>query len=433
MEPLFTPSHDGNFTPEQSEQQRVFSRASSGHGRIIATSILLSSIFGFCAGMVANKYGPSLMKESSRSASSGVSHKNTDDLSQQAPVTMVQEDQAVVNVVKKSTAAVVSIVVSKDVPRYRDMFGGPFGFFFQPDSFGDDADVPTERQKVGGGTGFFVSSDGLIATNKHVVSDASAQYSVLLSDGSEHKATVLARDPVRDIALIKIDGSNYPTLSLGNSDALQVGQTVIAIGNSLGEFSNSVSRGIISGVKRDIIAGGNIQGGVERLSNILQTDAAINPGNSGGPLLDINGLVVGVNTAVAQGAENVGFALPINSLKRTIEQVQKNGKIVTPFVGIRYTPITKALQEANNLSVDHGIIVMRGDNRTDLAVVPGSPAAKAGIVENDIILEVDGQKITEKNPFDAMVQTRNVGDTISLKVLRNNEERTIQVQLEERK
>lgn len=343
------------------------------------------------------------------------------------------EDNTVVSVVESAMPAVVSIVVSRDVPVYRDnFFNDPFGLF---NPFGlPDQGQPSqkEKQKVGGGSGFFISDTGMIVTNKHVVSDANAEYTVLLSDGSEHAAKVLARDPVRDFALIKIEGSNFPTLRLGDSDAIKVGQTVIAIGNSLGEFSNSVSRGIVSGLKRDLVAGSNF-GQSERLTNIIQTDAAINPGNSGGPLLDIRGQVIGINTAVAQGAENVGFALPINSIKKSIDQVQKTGKITAAFLGVRYAMIDEAVQDANNLPFSYGALVVRGQNMTDLAVVPGSPADKAGIVEGDIILEVNGVKMNDANGLSELLAGHNAGEEISLKVWHKGMVKDITVILEERK
>jgi len=347
---------------------------------------------------------------------------------------MIAEDEATVSVVESVTPAVVSIVVSKDISIYRDnFFGDPFGFF-NPFGFPDQTQPSKkEKQKIGGGSGFFISDDGMIITNKHVVSDENAEYAVLLADGSEHMAKVLARDPVRDFALIKIDGSGFPTLQLGDSDAIKVGQTVIAIGNSLGEFSNSVSRGIVSGLKRDLVAGSGF-GQSERLTNIIQTDAAINPGNSGGPLLDIRGQVIGINTAVAQGAENVGFALPINSIKKSIEQVKKTGKITAAFLGVRYALIDEMIQDDNNLPFSYGALVVRGQNMTDLAVIPDSPADKAGIVEGDIILEVNGVKVDgNKNGLSELLSGYSAGESISLKVWHKGSVRDVFVALETRK
>jgi serine protease Do len=243
----------------------------------------------------------------------------------------------------------------------------------------------------------------------------------------------MAIDPVSDVAVIKIEaGKALPTLDLADSSNLKIGQTAIAIGNSLGEFRNTVSKGIISGLKRNVTAGDGF-GQAETLSEVIQTDAAINPGNSGGPLLNINGQVIGVNVAMAQGAENIGFALPINLVKKDIESVKTKGKIIQPFIGVRYIPVTADIQKQNNLPYSYGALVLRGQQMTDFAVVPGSPADKAGIVENDIILEINGQKIDENHQLADQIAKFNVGDTITLKIWHKGEEKNVKVTLEERK
>ena len=311
------------------------------------------------------------------------------------------QESFVVDAVKKASPAVVSIVLSKNVPKYEsyvdpnnrynpfgDMFGG-MDFFFNVPQYRQNG---TEKKEVGSGSGFFVSSDGLIVTNKHVVDQKDVEYTVFTNDGKKHSAKVLARDPVLDIALIKINGSNFSYLNLGNSDALQVGQSAIAIGNALGEFRNTVSVGVISGLARSITAGDSF-GKSETLDKVIQTDAAINPGNSGGPLLNLSGQVIGVNVAIVQGSQNIGFSLPVNSIKGVIESVKTTGKIVRPYLGIRYVAINADMKEKNNLTVDYGVIVKGGTDKNELAVIPGSPADKAGIVENDIILEIDGVKL----------------------------------------
>lgn len=343
-------------------------------------------------------------------------------------VTQLQDD-TIVDVVDKTTPSVVSIVVTKEVPQYRQM-RSPFDLFFgvpqTPDSVPDDQQF--ETQKIGGGTGFFVTTDGLIVTNRHVVLDQNADYTVVTSDDKEYPAEVLARDTVLDFAVLKVEGTDFAAVDLGNSDEIKIGQTVIAIGNSLGEFSHSVSRGIISGVSRDIVAGGGLSG-AEELSGIIQTDAAINFGNSGGPLIDLNGKVIGINTAVAQGAENIGFAIPINQVMRLITDVKENGKITRPFIGVRYVELTPEIKDEINVSYDHGVLVVRGDKITDFAVLPGSPADKAGIVENDIILEVDGTKITEDEPLVTIINQYTVGDTVKFKIWHKGEEKTVDVTL----
>jgi serine protease Do len=346
----------------------------------------------------------------------------------------VSEDAAVIQTVEQTSPGVVSVVITRDMPQVRSFFGNPFGmpFFFEP--FGEgpqDNSGGTQKQTVGQGSGFIISSDGMIVTNKHVVQEGDAEYTVLTNDGKEYSARVLARDPNNDIAVLKIDAQDLPALDLGDSEALRVGQTVIAIGNSLGEFSNTVSKGIVSGLRRNVVAGSGL-GDTERLSNIIQTDAAINPGNSGGPLLDVSGKVIGVNVAMAQGAENIGFAIPINQVKRVIDQVRTTGKISTPYLGIRYLTLDAALQKENNLPFDYGSLVLRGERMTDFAVVPGSPADKAGIMENDIILEMDGVKITKDRQIGDLLAERRAGDEVTLKVWHRGEIRELKVKLEER-
>lgn len=227
-------------------------------------------------------------------------------------------DEQLTDAVARVSPSVVSIVISKDVPQLEVVYTNPFG----NDPFFKDFNVrvPTyrqkgvKRQKVGAGTGFLVTQNGYIITNKHVVLDEEASYTVLLSDGSQKPGKVVYRDTVLDIALVKMEGSNFKHVTLGNSDSLKLGQTVIAIGNALGEYNNSVSVGIISGLNRSIQAGGG-NGFVEQLKGVIQTDAAINPGNSGGPLLDMNGNVVGVNVATVMGSNNISFSIPINKVK----------------------------------------------------------------------------------------------------------------------
>ena len=361
-----------------------------------------------------------------------------DKLVDALPVT--NSENTVVNAVKRANPAVVAITITKEVPKYdvsydqnnqtnpfRDAFGNDFpNFFFQTPTYKQNG---TEEKKIGGGSGFIISADGYIVTNRHVVADKDAKYTVNLNNGKKYTAKVLARDPVLDVAVIKIDAYNLPYLELADSDTLELGQNVIAIGNALGEYKNTISTGVVSGLSRSVVAGDG-QGMSEKLEKVIQTDAAINPGNSGGPLLDLYGRVVGINVAVVQGSENIGFALPINSVKTVISSVQKTGKIVRPYVGIRYVPITEELKNKNNLTVDYGILVVKGATASDLAVIPGSPADKAGLVENDIILEVDGTKVDSDHDFANLIRGKNVGDTLTLKVLSKGVQKTITLKLE---
>lgn len=351
------------------------------------------------------------------------------------PKTSFAQEEAVISIVKKYSPAVVSVIVSKDVPVVERCYISPFGedpFFKQ--FFGDFL-VPSEcqngfkRQEVGGGTGFMISADGLIVTNKHVVADTKAEYTVLTNDEKKYPAKVLARDPLKDLAIIKIEAANLPTVVLGDSNNLEIGQTVIAIGNALGEFRNTVSMGIISGLARTIVASG---GGVtEELRNIIQTDAAINPGNSGGPLLNLKGEVIGVNVAVAQGAQGVSFALPVNEVKKSINSVKAQGRIVYSYIGIRYVTLNEAIKKENNLPVSEGAWLKPSGN--EAVVVKDSPAEKAGLKAGDIITEVNGEKLTSKNILSDVIQKYIIGQTINLKILRSGQTLTIPVKLEERK
>ncbi|MBI3255340.1 MAG: trypsin-like peptidase domain-containing protein [Candidatus Andersenbacteria bacterium] len=346
------------------------------------------------------------------------------------------------NVVKASQPAVVSIVITRDVPvleQYfedapgaQNPFGGLFGnnspFTFRVPSVRQKG---TEKKEVGGGSGFLVSEDGYIVTNKHVVGQENVEYTVFTNDGKKYETSVVARDPVNDIAILKISGSNFPHLQFDSKLAV-VGQSVVAIGNALGEFRNTVSVGVVSGLSRSIVAADGA-GQPEKLDEVIQTDAAINPGNSGGPLLGLNGRVIGVNVAVALGSQNVGFALPADTVAGAVEQVKNGGKISRAFLGVRYTPVTPGVKESNKLTVDYGVLVVRGEATTDLAVIPGSPADKAGLKEGDVILEVDGKKLEEDVSLASLIAKKKIGDSLQLKVLSSGKEKNITVTLEELK
>jgi len=404
---------------------------------VILISFLLSSFFGAVFGFMAGGIGKENIFSKITGQKKSVQGQNSASGGDRT-INFPDEESAVITAVDKASPSVVSIIISKDVPKMQNFFSDPFGAdpFFDPFGSGgsnnQNSQGGTEKQEIGGGSGFIVSADGLVATNKHVVSDEGASYTVMTNDEKKYDAKVMAVDPVNDVAILKIDAGNLPVLELGDSANLRIGQTVVAIGNSLGEFRNTVSKGIISGLKRNVTAGSGF-GDSENLSEVIQTDAAINPGNSGGPLLDINGKVIGVNVAMAQGAQSVGFALPIDIIKKDLASVKDKGKIVQPYIGVRYIPITTEIQKQNNLSYDYGALVLRGQQITDFAVVPGSPADKAGIVENDIILEINGQKIDTKHQLGDMIAKYSVGDTITLKIWHKGEEKTVQVKLEERK
>lgn len=342
------------------------------------------------------------------------------------------DNEQIKQVVKKVTPAVISIVITKDLPKIE-------GFYKMPVN-GKQYMVPKfkkgekEAVKIGGGSGFFVSANGVVLTNSHVVQDPKAKYTAFLDHETETKRelAVIARDPIHDIAICKIEGNDFPYLELGGSGELELGEYVVAVGNALGEFSNTVSLGIISGLSRFITAQHGDQKHTERLRGLIQTDAAINPGNSGGPLVNLEGKVIGLNTAVVFGAQNIGFSIPIDQAKKDLEEVSQYGHVRIPFLGVRYLILDEKMQKENKLPVDYGALIMR-ETLGETAVVPKSSAAKAGLQEFDIILEMDGKKITPELTIQDIMQEHKIGDKVKIKILREKKEYEIDLELEEKK
>lgn len=390
------------------------------------------------------------------------------------------QESAVISAVKKVAPAVVSIIITKDIPKIQpymlppQFFGLPFPFGLPlplpgipgepspdlepapplmniapsksnaekpvaPEATKPDQvqikvpDPNAKKMQIGGGSGSIVDPDGIILTNKHVILETDAEYTVIANDDKKYSAKVLARDPINDIAILKIDARGLPAMELGDSSRLQLGQTVISIGNALGEFTNTVSTGVVSGLSRYITAQAGLHGHTEELRGLIQTDAAINPGNSGGPLIDLNGKVIGINSATVIGAENIGFAIPINTAKRDLADVKKHGRIIKPSLGVRYVTISKELQEKNHLPVDYGAWIIREPIPGDFAVLPDSPAAKAGIRENDILLEFNNCRVTKKEPLQDLVEKCAVGQKVKIKLLRGQEKLVVKAVLIERK
>lgn len=287
------------------------------------------------------------------------------------------------------------------------------------------------------GTGIIISDDGYIITNRHVVPAGTSKVSVTLSDGSElTDVTVVGRTTSSDsldIAFLKIGdtkGKKLQKANLGDSSHVQVGDKVVAIGNALGQFQNTVTDGIISGFGRDLQAGDGAGGDVESLQNLFQTDAAINEGNSGGPLLNIEGEVIGINTAVAGGtAQNIGFAIPINDVKSLIQSVLQKGKLERPYLGVRYVSLTDDVASQYKLSVKRGAYILPAQNGS-ASVLPDSPADKAGLKEKDIITKVDGVEVDQTNSLTSLIGRKAVGDTVTLTVLRDGKELTTQAVLQ---
>lgn len=312
---------------------------------------------------------------------------------------------------EKAAPSVVSIVATGDVQSVFGTFKG-------------------ETQ----GSGFMVSEDGLILTNRHVVSNEEAEYKVLLMDGTELPAEVVARDTLNDIALVKVlpsNGKTFTPVSFGDSDQLKVGQGVMAIGNALGQYSSTSTAGIVSATGRQLIASAGPQS--ENLVDLIQTDAAINPGNSGGPLVNLEGEVVGMNTAIASNGEGIGFALPSKDLLQVLDSYKEFGRIVRPFLGVRYVMVNEAVKKQFELDSDHGVMVLGDETNGFPAVIEDSPAEEAGLKTRDVILEVNGEEITELYSLTAVLAKHSVGDELVLKIWRDGKTLELTVKLEERK
>ncbi len=379
----------------------------------VILSLLLGTIGGFLGGSFASGNLKSFLTTGKLPTSTTTTSASTLN---------VQEESATVDAVKKVQASVVSIVITQDLSKLNQS-GFPYNFFF------GNSQPQTGQQQVGSGSGFIVSSDGYIMTNRHVAQDATASYTAITTDGKQYDAKVIATDPVNDIAVLKIDAKGLTPITWGNSDSLVVGQTVIAIGNALGEYSNTVTKGIVSGLARSVTAGD--MGSSETLQGVIQTDAAINPGNSGGPLINLDGQVVGMNTAVSQQGQLIGFTIPSNQVSQVSQSVQKTGKIVRPYLGVRYIPVTADVQKQDKLSIDYGALVQAGSAASDVAVVAGSPADKAGIQANDIIEQVNGVTLDANHDLSTEIQKHAPGDQITLKLLSKGKEKTVTVTLAE--
>jgi S1-C subfamily serine protease len=346
--------------------------------------LVLSILFGISAARIA-------MRLSSQSTQTQSSSQSKEE------VKVVSEESVVIDVVKKASPSVVSIAIERKILELQ-----PFSF-----------NTPQASQTESGiGTGFVINGNGLILTNKHVVSEQGRYFAILKNGNEEKKYEVkqINKDPFNDLAILKIDASELKPLELGDSGKLQVGQKVIAIGNALGRLDNTVTTGIISGLGRGVSPVDPSTGIAEKLSDVIQTDAAINPGNSGGPLLNTAAQVIGVNVAVA-GAENIGFALPINVAKSLISDFETTGKISRPFFGIRYTHINRDVALLND--VPEGELVRE--------VVSGSSADKANVKVGDIVTEMDGQKLTEDKGLGEVIRTKKVGDPIKITVFRDGQ------------
>lgn len=322
----------------------------------------------------------------------------------------LDEQEATIRAIQKVKPAVVSIIVY-DEEQYTSINL----------STGMQM-ISKERVEMGSGTGFLISADGLIITNKHVVSVAekeTAEYRIILNSGKKYYAQLIGKDPLNDLAILKIFDKDLPYVEIGDSNNLQIGSSVIAIGNALGIYQNSATKGIVSGLSRNLSAGDQYSN-YEKLNNVIQTDAEINLGNSGGPLIDLNGEVIGINVAVDNLGTAIGFAIPINDARVVINSVIEIGRIVRPRLGIRYIMIDEEIARDNNLSRNMGAWVIPGDEYTS-SIISDSPAQKAGLQEGDIIFEINSIKIEGKNTLRSVSQDYKPGDKIGLKIQRGDE------------
>ena len=415
-------------------------KTSTGRG-LLLKSILLVVLISFLVGVAGGFTGFFLSQsvyKPSTEASQTVKDSNLDKAGDQQTKEIrnvtIKEESLVSEVVEKNTDSVVSIIANQELKRSRSILDSFFDIPRRDRDQDRNEDSKRDRDQdnytqTNAGSGFVVAENGFIVTNRHVVDNPDADYTVVFKDGTEIKAEVMDRDSFLDIAIIKIDTQKLDTkpkpASLGDSSSLKVGQKAIAIGNSLGQFSNTVSVGVVSGLGRTIQATDGMS--IETLKDLIQTDASINPGNSGGPLFDSLGNVIGVNVAKSQAGENIGFAIPINRIKPILKSVIDTGKIQRPFIGVSYRPITPKFSQKNNLPVDYGAMIVGGSSG---AIVPDSPAAKAGLRMNDIILEINKNKITQEKDLQATLEEFQVGDKIKLKILRGDDQKDIDITLE---
>lgn len=389
-----------------------FSRPSNGRIRsgLLAAGFVLTALIGGYAGAALQGHNNDL----------GL---NTTSFSGQKIVT--GESKLISQIAKNLGPSVVSVNVDVTTTT-TDTFGSIFGY-----------SQPTQQQQQAAGTGIIISSKGIIITNRHVVPAGTTKVTVTLSDGTQLKdVSVIGRTAETDsldVAFLKIDdakGHKLVPAAIGDSSNVQVGDNVVAIGNALGQFQNSVTSGIVSGFGRSIEASDGSDGSGESLADLIQTDAAINSGNSGGPLVNLNGQVIGINTAVAgSGAQNIGFSIPVNDLKGMINQVLKTGKFARAYLGVHYVMLTADVAYQYNLPVNSGAYVAPSADGSS-PIVSGSPAEKAGLQEKDIITEVDGTKVDQTHSLLSLLGQHSVGDSVKLTIIRDGKTMTIDARLE---
>ncbi len=381
-----------------------------GMGWIIAAIILALVVGAVVGSAVTVKRGGSLLRTGGKipmyvSTSSPVLSKD------------ISFESGFYPIVEKVAPAVVNIASSKIVRTPQNRLT-PFSDPFFQQFFGNIPRAPQKQLQRGLGSGVIVSADGYVLTNNHVVSGAN-DIEVLLADKRTFKATIVGTDPMTDIAVVRLDAKNLPVLTLGNSDSINVGNFVLAVGNPFG-LSGTVTMGIVSAKGR-----GNL--GIEGYENFIQTDAAVNPGNSGGALVDVHGELIGINTAIIAGEnggnQGIGFAVPINMARQVMDQILRNGKVVRGYLGAWIQPVTPKIAKSFGLSKAQGVLL------SDIA--PNGSAAKAGLTKGDIVLQLNGQSVNDPSEFQLKIAMTPPGSSVQLRILRNGSEKTLTVKLGE--
>ncbi|GAB4296003.1 MAG: HhoA/HhoB/HtrA family serine endopeptidase [Oscillatoriaceae cyanobacterium] len=400
-------------------QQRNARGKGSGQPAVYLLLVLLGAAGGLAGDRFLLKNGPWGAAALNQGQHNSPAPTNSDSNPGVAYLPPPVDTNFIVAAVNKVGPAVVRINAARTVTNNGpDPFNDPFFRRF----FGSNGPAqPRERVERGTGSGFILSTDGQVLTNAHVINGADT-VSVVLKDGRTFDGKVLGVDPVTDVAVVKIEAQNLPTVTLGDSEKLQPGEWAVAIGNPLG-LDNTVTAGIISATGRS----SSEVGVPDKRVGFIQTDAAINPGNSGGPLLNAQGEVIGVNTAIIQNAQGLGFAIPINTAQRIAEQLITTGKAQHPFLGIEMATITPELkkqinQDPNspvNITADQGVLIAR--------VVPNSPAAAAGIRAGDVIQKIDNTPITKSDTVQQIVQASKIGQSLQVEINRNGKIQTIEV------
>jgi S1-C subfamily serine protease len=352
----------------------------------------------FFSGYVAVNYSPWVRDYVAKN--SGVEETPTEE---GRKYVITQEEKDVIDIIGEASHSVVSIAISQL-------------------TLSQEEGLVDRSQNIG--SGFVVDSNGLIVTNQHVVSDTTADYTVITEDGEEYAVEEILRDDFYDVAIVKITlekGEELPALTLGDSDSLLVGQNVIAIGTPLGEYAGSATTGIISGLNRSVTASSGWFGSTSKTyEDVIQTDAAINPGNSGGPLINSLGEVVGINFATTAGADNISFAIPINKVKTRLEEYRTYGKFIRPYLGVSYQMISE-YEALYYTDVVPGALILR--------VEPASPASQAGIERGDIIIKFADQEVNRS--LADIIQEHSVGEKVEVTVVREGKEQTLTVVLGE--